>query len=105
MKWPCSENRGNLYGVRFLVYDQVMIKVNISDAKAHFSRYLESVESGETVLLCRRNVPIAEIRPVPKRPAQARPVGIDRGMVVPASFFEPLPDDLLDAFEGGEDPV
>ena len=105
VKWPCPENRGILYGVSFLVYDQVMIKVNISDAKAHFSRYLESVESGETILLCRRNVPIAEIRPVPKRPAQARPVGIDRGMVVPASFFEPLPDDLLDAFEGGEDPV
>ena len=68
--------------------------------EAHFSRYLESVESGETVLVCRRNVPIAELRPVPKRPAQSRPVGIDRGMVIPASFFEPLPDKLLDAFEG-----
>ena len=81
-----------------------MIKVNIADAKAQFSRYLESVERGETVLVCRRNVPIAELRPVPKRPAQIRPVGIDRGMVIPSSFFEPLPDDLLDAFEGGETP-
>ena len=98
------ENGSILYGVRFLVYDPVMIKVNISDAKAHFSRYLESVESGETVLLCRRNVQFAEIRTVPNRPAQARPVGVDRGMVIPASFFEPLPDDLLDVFEGGKDP-
>ena len=86
-------------------YDQVMYKVNISDVKAHFSRHLERVESGETVLVCRRNVPIAELRPVPKRPAQPRPVGIDRGMLIPASFFEPLPDDLLDAFEGGKEPV
>ena len=82
-----------------------MIKVNIADAKTHFSRYLDSVESGETVLVCRRNVPIAEIRPVPRQPAQPRPVGIDRGMIVPPSFFEPLPDDLLDAFEGGTEPV
>ena len=29
-----------------------------------------------------------------------RPVGIDRGMTIPDSFFDPLPDDLLDAFEG-----
>ena len=82
-----------------------MIKVNIADAKAHFSRYLERVEGGETVLVCRRNVPIAEIRPVPKPPSQPRPVGIDRGMVVPSGFFEPLPDELLDAFEGGKESV
>lgn len=39
-----------------------MLKVNIAQAKAHLSKYLESVERGETVVLCRRNVPIAEIR-------------------------------------------
>ena len=82
-----------------------MLKVNITDVRTHFSRYLDSVENGETVVVCRRNVPIAEIRPVPKSPGQPRPVGIDRGMVIPESFFEPLPDDLLDAFEGGEGPA
>ncbi len=87
-----------------MTYYQHMIKVNIADAKAHFSRYLENVESGETILVCRRNVPIAELRPVPRRPTQARPVGIDRGMIVPSSFFEPLPNELLDAFEGNENP-
>jgi hypothetical protein len=30
-----------------------------------------------------------------------RPIGLAKGQFqVPASFFEPLPDDLLDAFEG-----
>ncbi len=87
-----------------MTYYQHMIKVNIADAKAHFSRYLESVESGETILVCRRNVPIAELRPVPRRLTRARPVGIDRGMIVPSSFFEPLPNELLDAFEGNENP-
>ena len=57
-----------------------MIRVNVAEAKAHLSRYLESVERGETVVLCRRNVPIAEIRALPRRPPAPRPVGIDRGM-------------------------
>lgn len=78
-----------------------MKRINIADAKAHFSHCLDRVESGETIIICRRNVPIAEIRPIAKLPSEPRPVGIDRGMVVPASFFEPLPDELLDAFEGG----
>ena len=77
-----------------------MIRINIAEAKANLSRYLARVEDGETILVCRRNLPVAEIRPVPKPPAETRPTGIDRGMTLPATFFEPLPDDLLDAFEG-----
>lgn len=77
-----------------------MIQINIAEAKAHFSRYIDCVEKGETVVVCRRNRPIAEIRPLPQLPRQQRPVGIDRGMTVPASFFEPLPDEVLAAFEG-----
>ena len=71
-----------------------MIGINIAEAKAHFSRYIETVEKGETVTVCRRNVPVAEIRPLPQVLEKKRPVGIDRGMEVPASFFDPLPDDL-----------
>ena len=35
--------------------------------------------------------------------SEPRPVGIDRGITIPTAFFEPLPDDLLAAFEGGDD--
>lgn len=82
-----------------------MIMINIAEAKAHFSRYIETVEKGETVTVCRRNVPVAEIRPLPRVLRNKRPVGIDRGMEVPASFFDPLPSDLLAAFEGEIDPT
>ena len=81
-----------------------VIKVNIAEAKARLSTYLDSVEQGETVVLCRRNVPIAEIRALPKPPPRERPVGIDRGMKVPRSFFEPLPDEMLRAFGVGDEP-
>ncbi len=91
--------------VIYLIYNQTMLRVNIADAKTHLSRYLGRVEQGETVVLCRRNVPVAEIRPLPKPLGQPRPVGIDRGMMIPPSFFKPLPRELLDAFSGDAEPV
>ena len=77
-----------------------MNRVNIADARANLSRHLARVEAGETITLCRRNVPIAEIRPIRATPAEQRPIGIDRGMTVPESFFEPLPKELVRAFGG-----
>jgi prevent-host-death family protein len=77
-----------------------MKKVNLYEAKAHLSALVNKVAEGETVLICRRNVPAAELRPVPKPRRTRRPIGLVKGFVVPPSFFEPLPDDLLAAFEG-----
>ena len=79
-----------------------MLRVNIHEAKTHLSRYLERVERGETVVICRRNVPVAELRALPAARSQPRPIGLGGGAFrVPKSFFEPLPDEVLDAFEGG----
>ena len=78
-----------------------MIRVNLADAKSRLSEYLKSVERGEIVILCRRNVPVAEIRPLPRPLTEPRPIGTDPDLVIPDSFFEPLPEDVLDAFEGG----
>ena len=79
----------------------IMIRVNLADAKTRLSQYLDSVERGEIVVLCRRNVPVAEIRPLPRPLTEPRPIGTDPSLVIPDSFFDPLPEDLLDAFEGG----
>lgn len=78
-----------------------MIRINIHEAKTHLSRYIERILRGEVILLCKRNVPIAEIRAVPPRRMEPRPVGLARGVLsVPAAFFEPLPDEVVDGFEG-----
>lgn len=78
-----------------------MIRLNIHEAKTHLSRYLERVAAGETILLCKRNVPIAEIRPLPARRTEPRPIGLAAGeFVVPPDFDDPLPEDVLAAFEG-----
>lgn len=77
-----------------------MIRVDIAEAEPRLSALVDAARQGEIVVLCRRNVPVAELRPLPAPPRQPRPVGIDRGMEVPDSFFEPLPEELLEAFGG-----
>ena len=78
-----------------------MIKVNIADARAHFSKYLKRVEQGETVVLARRNRPVAKIRRVRPRRRGRRPIGLCEGeFIVPANFDAPLPEELLDTFDG-----
>lgn len=70
-----------------------MLKVNIHEAKTHLSRYAKRVKAGETVLLCDRNRPFAEIRPLkkgaPAKPPQRR-LGRDaRVLKVPADWDSP----------------
>jgi len=78
-----------------------MLRINIHDAKTHLSRYLEQVEQGEVVTICRNNVPIAELRSlvVPLK-GRRRPGSFKGQVTINPSFFEPLPDDELDLWEG-----
>jgi prevent-host-death family protein len=85
-----------------MVIIMTMILVNVHEAKAKLSEYLDAVERGERVVICRRNRPVAELTAAPAPRRERRPIGLDKGRLrVPRSFFEPLPEDLLDAFEGG----
>lgn len=78
-----------------------MIRLNIHEAKTHLSKFLPRLERGEVILLCKRNEPIAEIRPLPKALKGRRPIGLAKGkIVIPPDFFEPLPEGILRAFEG-----
>jgi antitoxin (DNA-binding transcriptional repressor) of toxin-antitoxin stability system len=78
-----------------------MIRLNIHEAKTHLSKYLAKLEKGETILLCRRNEPIAEIRPLSAKRKKPRPIGLDEGKIkLGPEFFEPLPDELLAYFNG-----
>lgn len=79
-----------------------MIMVNIAEAKARLSELLDQVTSGDTVVICKRNQPVAEITGVAPARREPRPLGKASGQVeIPDSFFEPLPAELLEAFGGG----
>lgn len=74
--------------------------VNVHEAKTHLSRLLERVRRGEEIILARAGEPIARL--VPIQPArQHRQPGRLVGRVTDA-FFEPLPEEELRAWEGGE---
>lgn len=76
-----------------------MNRVNIHEAKARLSELVDRVAEGETVVVCRRNVPVAELRPLPRARRRKRPIGRLPGFCVPAPFFEPLPEEVLRDFE------
>lgn len=54
-------------------YDRGMIRVDVADAGDGLADCLESVEHGETVVLCRQSVPFAEIRPALGSRSTSRP--------------------------------
>jgi antitoxin (DNA-binding transcriptional repressor) of toxin-antitoxin stability system len=90
--------------------NMVMIKVNVFEMKAKFSEYLDRAANGEPILICRHNKPVAELRAVNEPRTQPRHIGPLPGrpaFELPASFFEPLPDEELDRWEGvsGSDPL
>ena len=77
-----------------------MAKVTVRELKAHLSAVLARVERGETIVVAKRNEPVAEIRPLAGRrgvPVLGNPL---RGFEVPESFFEPLSESEIAAFEG-----
>lgn len=41
-----------------------MKTANIADFKAHFGQFMATVERGEEVQICKRNVPIAVVVPI-----------------------------------------
>jgi antitoxin (DNA-binding transcriptional repressor) of toxin-antitoxin stability system len=84
-----------------MIYNMTMIKINIYEAKMHLSRYLARLHKGEVILLCKRNVPVAEIRAVAPSRTRKRPIGLaKKELVIPEAFFEPLPDEVIKGFLG-----
>lgn len=77
-----------------------MVKVTVEEMQRDPLHYLRQVEAGETLVIVRLDQAIAEIRPIAPR-RQLRPYGLGAGeFVVPDDFDAPLPDDIINAFEG-----
>jgi prevent-host-death family protein len=70
--------------------------VNVREAKTHLSRLLERVRAGEEIILAKAGRPYARL--VPLEEQQQRRPGLVKGRVTEA-FFEPLPEEELEAWE------
>jgi len=77
-----------------------MHTVNIHEAKTHLSKLLEEVSKGKDVVIAKSGKPMAKLTGLsPVRPV--RKPGFLKGKIKIADNFDaPLPDDILEAFEG-----
>ena len=70
----------------------------IHQAKTNLSRLIEQAERGEEVLIARGKKVVAKIVPIANSPKKRR-LDLLRGKIkLTSKFFEPLPDDELDAW-------
>lgn len=78
-----------------------MMRISVEEIQQNFAVFLQRVESGETVIIMRTGQPIAELKPVSVPAETLRPFGLCAGEFrVPEDFDVPLPEDILNAFEG-----
>jgi prevent-host-death family protein len=78
-----------------------MATVNVHAAKTHFSSLLDRVAAGEEIVIAKAGKPVARLTGLTAGDRPARKLGGLAGRaVVPPDFDAPLPDDVLDAFEG-----
>jgi prevent-host-death family protein len=79
----------------------IMVQVSVEEIQRDLAAYLQRVEAGETVVIVRAGQPVAEMKPVAVGTKQLRPFGLCAGeFTVPEDFDAPLPEDILNAFEG-----
>lgn len=78
-----------------------MVRVSVEEIQQDVSAFLQRVEAGETLLIVRTGQPIAAITPVVGLAEALRPFGLCAGeFTVPEDFDAPLPEEMLNAFEG-----
>ncbi len=78
-----------------------MQQITIQEIQENPSKYLNQVEAGESFIIMQEDKPIAELKPIINNKKPRRPFALCKGeFTVPDDFDDPLPDDILDAFEG-----
>ena len=80
---------------------------SLHKAKTNLTKLIERAEAGEDVVIARRDKPAARLVAVDAgKTAPKRKFGAFKGRIsVPDTFFEPLPDLELDAWEGRSKPA
>ena len=92
----------NLTNVPPRAYDRDMAKVlNLYEAKTQLSSLVEEAAAGAEIVIAKAGVPRARL--VAVAPTVRRRPGAWKGKIYIAEDFDaPLPEDMLDAFEGKE---
>lgn len=77
-----------------------MLNVTVDEIQSDPLKYIRQVEAGETLVIVENGKAIAELKPI-ANDKPLRPFGLCAGeFTVPDDFDDPLPEELLSAFEG-----
>ncbi|MCX7115359.1 MAG: type II toxin-antitoxin system Phd/YefM family antitoxin [Gammaproteobacteria bacterium] len=80
-----------------------MQQFNIYDVKTHLSKLVEQAHQGETIIIAKAGKPWAKIIPF-DAPKKCFKFGTMKGKIkVSDDFNDPLPDEIIDLFEKGDD--
>ena len=78
-----------------------MTQVSIEEIRRDLPAFLQRVEAGETIIITQAGKPMAEIKPIASESEKSRPFGLCAGeFEVPDDFNAPLPEGILQEFEG-----
>ncbi|HEX7238792.1 MAG TPA: type II toxin-antitoxin system Phd/YefM family antitoxin [Longimicrobiaceae bacterium] len=72
--------------------------VNIHAAKTNLSRLIERAQAGEDIVIARNNEPVVRLVPIQAREPRRQRGSLEGQVIVPDSFFEPLPPEELDVW-------
>jgi prevent-host-death family protein len=75
-----------------------MASISVYQARAELSQLIERALSGEEIVITRRGRPTVRLLPVEQAMPQRKPGALKGLFEVSDSFFEPLPEDILEAF-------
>jgi len=76
-------------------------QVNIAEAKAKLSELLDRALAGEEIVIARHGRPVARLSAYKPPMLKRRRLGLLAGKwKIPEDFDAPLPEGVLDAFEG-----
>ena len=77
------------------------MQVNIYEAKTRLSELVEQAGRGETIVIAKSGTPVARLVPLDAGARSTIEFGTMKGEFEESDDFDaPLPDDLLDLFEG-----
>jgi prevent-host-death family protein len=75
-------------------------EVNTHEAKTQFSKLLRRVAAGEEIVIANRGVPVARLVPIVAHNRKRHLGAYGDTIKIAADFDGPLPQELLDLFEG-----
>ncbi len=73
---------------------------NLYEAKTSLSKLVDRAAEGEEIVIAKAGRPLAVLSAFQRPKLPRTPGGWEGQVVLGPDFDEPLPDDLIDAFEG-----